>query len=189
MARTDGRQGGGVATAAGAKAEVLPHGHKPGFQLLHQHLLHEGLRAEGGQLGGEGHQHQLLNAEGLQQMQFFARQIETQAGIAEQHLAGMGPEAHHRGHQACGGGRAGDGGNHPAVTLVQAIEAAQGNRRGALGLFGAAQSNRGAQGHHRRELSENLPWPSPLASSHGRFGRRSAPPPPPAPWPTASTCS
>ena len=54
-----------------------------------------------------------------------------------QHLPGMGPKTHHAGHQTRSPGRStGDGGNHPAVPLVQAIKTAQGNGRGPLGVLG-----------------------------------------------------
>ena len=60
-----------IAATAGAKAEVLAHGHQLGLQLLHEHLLHKLLRAEGRQFRRKGHQHQLLDTERLQQMDLF----------------------------------------------------------------------------------------------------------------------
>ena len=54
-----------------------------------------------------------------------------------QHLPGMGPKTHHAGHQTRSPGRStGDGSNHPAVSLVQAIKTAQSNGRGPLGVLG-----------------------------------------------------
>ena len=177
MTGTNHRQGLTVATSAGPEAEVVTHGDPLGRQLAHQHLLHEGLGAEGGQLPAEGHQHQLLNAQRLQQMQLFSGQVEPQARLAVQHLAGMGPKAHHRGNRRRFlASRSSNRRDDAAMALMQAIKAAEGDGRGAQGLLG------GSQGYQRYGTQRQR---EPNRSSHGTFGS----PIWMAEWLTASTCS
>jgi hypothetical protein len=181
---TDAFQGLGLAAAALTEAEVFAHHHQPGLQLPHQHLLHEGLGAEGRQRGGEGHQHQLANPQRFQQMELLGRQVEPQPRFAEQHFPRVGPKAHHRGHQRRRGAIHG-GGDHPAVPLMQAVKAAQGDGRGRLGLVGAAQGNHwsttpGIANRTAEGLAGGiLPWQ--LWATPGVQ--------PATPWPIASTCS
>ena len=174
---------GGIAAAAGAEAEVLTHRHQTRLQLPHQHLLHKGLRAEGRQSRRERHQHQLLDAQGLKQVQLLRRQIQAQPRLAVEHLAWVGPEAHHGGHKGTaikpgGSCRSGNGGgDHAPVPFMQAIKAAESDGGGALGVLGTAEGN------HQRTATTLargiLPWQVWATS----------PLPRPAPWPIASICS
>ena len=96
--------------------------------------------AKGRQGQVKGHKHQLLNPQGFQQLQLLLRQVEPQARFTGQHLAGVGPEGKHRGHQGFTAGRHRSS-DHPAVAGVNTIKTAQGHGRWRLGLLGGAQVN------------------------------------------------
>ena len=148
-----------VAAAARPEAEVVAHRHLAGLQAARQHLRDEGLRAQRGQLGIEGHQHQLSHPQRLQQFQLLGGQIEPQPRLAMQHLARVGPEAHHRRHWSVLPrfvwislvwigfgliGRApvgGDRRDHPPVALMQTVETSQGDGGRTLGVLGIVQRN------------------------------------------------
>jgi len=138
-------QHGGITAAVGAKAKVLAYRHLPGLELIPQHLHHKLLGLQRRQLPVERHQHQLADAQGLQQLQLLRRQIQAQAALAPQQLPGVGPETHHRGNrfrvQGTRGLWLGDGLDHPPVAPMQAIETAKGNGRGPEGVAGMMQGN------------------------------------------------
>jgi hypothetical protein len=124
-------------------------------QLPHQHLLPEGLRAEDRQLPVKRHKHQLADAQGLQQAEFFRGEIQPQPGLTMQHLARMGPEAHHGRYWSSGrwmigrwvseyripwpelwARRHGHGGDHAAMAGVETVKTAEGNGRGPECVLG-----------------------------------------------------
>ena len=115
-----------AATAAVAKAKVFTNHHRPGLQLVAQHLLHKLLWAQGRQLQIKGHQHQLLDAQRAQHAQLFLGQIQPQPRFACQHLTGMGPKRQHRWHQGWRASRHGHSTrDHMAVPGVDAIKTAE----------------------------------------------------------------
>ena len=115
-----------VTAAVVAEAEVGSHGNPLGLQRVQQHGVDKLFSTQPRQFPGEGHQHELLDAQGLKQLQLFAGQVEPQPGFTEQHLSWVGPEAHHRRYRC----RSVDGlDDHTAMASVQTIKTAEGQSR------------------------------------------------------------
>ena len=129
----DALQQGCVTAAVASEAEVGAHSDLLGLQGVEQNGLHEVFGAELRQLRGEGHQHQLLNAQGGEQVELFTGEIQPQPRFTEQHLAGVGPEADDTGNGPLRaiGDRFGD---DVAMAGVQPVKASQGQRGGLAGI-------------------------------------------------------
>ena len=110
------------------------------FEVTEQHLLDKLGGTELRQLAVERHQDQLLDTKGLEELELFFWEIETQAWLTVQHLAWMRPEAHHRGN-GMEVIRLGNGRDHTPMTRMEAVEAAQRQGGGGFGLLWRAERN------------------------------------------------
>jgi hypothetical protein len=135
-----------IAGASVTKAEVGPYSNPFGLKGLQQNGICELFSAELRQLFGEWHEHQLFDAQRLEQGQLLLGEVEAQSCFPKQHFAGVGPEAHHAWNgtdlwiQSVAGRR-----NHGAVTSMDSIEAAKGQGGGPAGiLWRAERDQRGA---------------------------------------------
>jgi hypothetical protein len=135
-----------IAGTSVSKAEVGPHSNPLGLKGLQQNRICELLSAELRQLFGEGHEHQLFDAQRSEQRQLFLGEVEAQPCFPKQHFAGVGPEAHHAWNGTDLWIQSIEGrGNHSAVTSMDPIEAAKGQGGGPAGiLWRAERDQRGA---------------------------------------------
>ena len=121
-----------------SEAEVGADGDPLSSQRLAEDLIDEGFGAELCQLKVEGHQHKLLDAQRLQQLEFFTGKIETQARFSEQHFPRMGPEADHGRHSAVSIDGPCD---HLPVPGMEAVEAAERQGRGPSCVLGGTEGD------------------------------------------------
>ena len=120
------------------EAEVRPYRDALRLKRIKQHGFNERLRAEAGELSGERHQHQLLNPKRFEQGELLFWKIQPQSRFAEQHFAGVGPEAHDRGNGQLWPFFHGPP-DHSAMASVKPIEASQRQGGGLAGVLRRAE--------------------------------------------------